>query len=75
MTRKEQEFIIKFMQVTFSKLNAALASIYAIKQILIESGVIVPNDLIKKLEEAETLPERLANMSALNQMIEEFNKK
>lgn len=75
MTKKDEEFIMKFMQITFAKINASLSSIYAIKQVLIESGAITSEQLAMKIKEAEQLPERITNMTTLNQMIQEFNTK
>jgi len=72
---KNEEFMMKFMEVTFTKINASLSSLYAIKQILIESGITTSEQLASKIKEAEKLPERIANLTTLSEMIKEFNTK
>lgn len=74
---KESDFnlIFKFMQVTVNKSSEAFASISAIEQILIEKGIVTLPELKNKIKETKKLPERLINISTLEQMIKEFNRK
>ena len=64
----------KYFSIIIEKLNISLATQFAIKQLLIEKGIVSSLELTKRIEEAQKLPDRIDNLNILKDMINDFNE-
>lgn len=74
MSPQEKTLFFDFMTAITNRLNRALATNYAIQQILISKGIVSKDQLVDALHEAEQLSERKIGAEALQEMINDFNK-
>jgi len=76
LSPSEEKFLLKFMETTIKRVNACMARIWALEKLLTEKGVCVsPQDMRKRIEEAEHQPLHIQNAKILEDMVKEFNKK
>jgi hypothetical protein len=75
MSSQEKKIFFDFMTAITNRLNRALATNYAIQQILIQKGIVSIDQMKETVREAEQLPERKLGSEMLNEMIKDFNQK
>lgn len=69
-----EDLFFRFMKVAIERIDICMATDYAIQKLLIEKNILSEEEMIKRVEDAKTLPERLTGMSILNDMIDNLNK-
>jgi|WetSurMetagenome_2_1015567.scaffolds.fasta_scaffold902822_1 hypothetical protein len=68
---KKEELILKFMQVTFESLNSCHAKIYALQKVMVDKGVITPQELATLMDEAKARPKVRIGKEALDAMLKD----
>jgi hypothetical protein len=75
MTKKDYDFLEKFMGLTFDRIEKILVKILSIETIIFKNGLITQQqyEIIKK--DSEDFPEQQVGKKVLEDMIKDFKNK
>jgi hypothetical protein len=66
--------LLRFIEVATKQFEVILTHLHALEQTLIEKGLTTEEALLSKVKEAESLPNRIVGVKALNEMIADYKK-
>jgi hypothetical protein len=74
MSPKEAEVMLKFMEMTISRVNQTQATLYATQQALIERGLVTEARLTELIGQTLKRPQVLVGSKALEAMVGKIGK-
>lgn len=70
MTTAEKLVLLKFMEKTIDRVNTVLIHVHALEQMVLQKGLVTETELLRIIQDAKNLPDRLIGMETLKEMLE-----
>lgn len=75
LTDKEEKVLLKFMEMTISRINLTRATLHSLQTILIEKGIATEKELQESLNESLKQPQLLLGAKTLEAIVGEIESK